>query len=286
MQAHARTVPVLVDTQNTLKVPFDAGKWNQADNVIQPLEEAVAKGGRYQLPRGILEDMRNIAGSDKTWQDQFAPMLKDKGYDSLFYPHVTDYGTSRTGKYNTFMTFDPKQTIPRFSPEGMQAAAERGVQNPMPKDLAYDEGGPKNWSLPRGILKKITDPEPAGPVWDRVAERQQQWQTEYDKQFASPMQDFTDLKKKFENKEISGEQFWKEYDKIFNNPPSPPPPSALQPIPKGMLAQLDADLAAGKISKEEFDRGFKFVSANTPESGMVPENYKKIAAKSVKKYIK
>jgi hypothetical protein len=53
-----------------------------------------------------------------------------------------------------------------------------------------------------------------------------------------------------------------------------------------MLAQLDADLAAGKISKEEFDRGFKFVSANTPESGMVPENYKKIAAKSVKKYIK
>jgi hypothetical protein len=156
-------------------------------------------------------------------------MLQDKGYDSLFYPHVTDYGGRP--KYNTFMTFDPKQTIPRFSPEGMQAAAERGVQNPMPKDLAYDEGGPKNWSLPRGILKKITDPEPAGPVWDRVAERQQQWQTEYDKQFASPMQDFTDLKKKFENKEISGEQFWKEYDKIFNHPPSPPPPSALTSSP-------------------------------------------------------
>ena len=30
-QAHARTVPVVADIQNPLKIPFDAGKWNRAE---------------------------------------------------------------------------------------------------------------------------------------------------------------------------------------------------------------------------------------------------------------
>jgi len=254
IHAHARTVPILADVQNPLKVPFDAGKWNQAENVIQPLEDFVAKGGRYQLPRGLLEDMRNIGGSDQTWQNQFAPMLKDRGYDSVFYPHGTDYSNRPMGKYNTFMTFDPAQTVPRFSPQGQKLAAERGVHEPMKKDPAYDwDEGATKWNIPKGLLKKIDDPEPFGPVREAVEARKQKWQENYDKEFGinKSMQTFADLEKKFKNQEVTGEQFWKEYDKIFETKNVKP----LEPVLKNkdkahddMAKKLAEDLKNMKIN--------------------------------------
>ena len=217
-QAHARTVPVVADIQNPLKLPFDAGKWNLPDNVIQPLEEAIAKGGRYKAPRGILEDMRNISGSEQTWQSQFAPMLKDRGYDSVLYPHFNDYITTTVPRNNTFMTFDPAQTVPRFSPEGYKLAMERGVHEPMKKDYAYAYGELPDYKLPRGLLKKVEDPEPFGPAREIVEARQKKWKEDYDAEFnkSNTLQSFHEVQEKFKNKEITGEQFWKEYDKLFN----------------------------------------------------------------------
>jgi len=203
LRAHARTMPVLIDTQNSLKIPFDAGKWNKAENVIHPLEEVVAKGGRYKLPRGMLEDMRNISGSNKTWQSQFAPMLKDKGYDSVFYPHNVDYITPQVPKSNTFMTFDASQTVPRFSPEGHKLATERGVHEPMLKDYAYAEGL-SNWRLPRGLLKKVDDPEPFGPVKETVEARKK-----------ASLEGMSDLNK-LTDKYVKGEITPQEYEKLHN----------------------------------------------------------------------
>jgi hypothetical protein len=153
--AHVRTMPIVMDVQNALKYPIDAGKWNIPENVINPLAEKVAKG--YKTPRGLLSDMENIAGSKQMWQEQFVPMLKERGYDSIYYPHGTEYGDRN--KYNTFMGFDAEQFMPRMSPGGQKLIGERGVHEPMKVDPSYTSETPK-WRIPSGILKRIDDPEP------------------------------------------------------------------------------------------------------------------------------
>lgn len=152
--AWPRVKPYLLDTKNTLQFPADAVKWNQPEPVIQSLASQMRQG--FTAPRGLLSDMYNISKSDKMWQDQFIPMLKDKGYDSLWYPHF-DQGTSQS-KYNTFMGFDPEQFIPRYSPEASQLIKERGVRGAIknPRDYEPYEGVFETippWTMPKGILK-------------------------------------------------------------------------------------------------------------------------------------
>src|SRR5262245_13942402 len=158
--AGVRTKPFVADVQSALRYPADAGKWNVPSNVILPLEESMRRG--FVAPRGLLSDLKNIAGSEKVWQRDFIPMLKDRGYDALFYPHASEI----TGnKYNTFMIFDPHQTVPRFSPEGQQLIAERGIKNPMQHGWTYgtaeyeDWDKAAKWRLPAGVLKNPAEKE-------------------------------------------------------------------------------------------------------------------------------
>jgi len=152
--AGERIKPYLMDAQSALKYPADAVKWNDPDKVIGYLEENMRQG--FTAPRGLLSDMYNIGGTAKTWQDQFIPMLQDKGYDSLWYPHYSD--VMEAGPYNTFMAFKPEQLTPRYSPEGVKLAKERGVKNP-PEIKGWDDDLPiftdesYDWRLPRGVLK-------------------------------------------------------------------------------------------------------------------------------------
>jgi hypothetical protein len=147
--ADVRIKPFLGDFQSALRYPEDAVKWNNPDNVINALESNMRRG--FTTPRGLLEDMYNISSSPKTWQDQFVPMLKDKGYDSLIYPHAGSKG------YNTFMGFGPEQFIPRFSPEGISLATERGIASPKYK-WNEDVGGyiAPSWKFPKGVLSDPT----------------------------------------------------------------------------------------------------------------------------------
>ena len=329
-EAGIRTKPFLGDFQAALRYPEDAVKWNVPESVTSRLKAAMEKG--FVAPRGLLSDMYNISGSAKTWQDQFIPMLQERGYDSLLYPHASDY-TSGT-KYNTFMAFDPeRQVIPRFSPEGISLAEKRGVTN------TFDPRSGVPWRLPSGILKKpeaieslVKDPTKntfqwwdetytGSPLLKQISKTNEESQAKW---YAAKQDEFIseNLLKEYKKGYLPESEFIKGWDAIHgegagaqklefdalakadwinaiqkkkaalenkyygknntmtmdefinaNNALSKQQSQgsgaqkALQPVPQGMLAKLDADLAAGKITKEEFDRGFKFVSANTPESG-------------------
>jgi hypothetical protein len=158
--AEPRVKPFLMDARKSLVYPEDAVKWNEPARVIEPLQEAMRVG--FVAPRGLLSDMRNISASDKMWQDQFVPMLQNRGYDSLLYPHF-DMGTG-TSNYNSFMSFDPKQLTPKYSPEGSQLIKDRGVNKAIKKvsDFNDEEGkfsNIENWTPPKGILKKESEVE-------------------------------------------------------------------------------------------------------------------------------
>jgi hypothetical protein len=169
----ARTIPTVMDARSALRIPFDAGKWNEAGNVIEPLAKKIAGG--FEAPRGILSDLENISGSNKTWREQLTPMLKEKGYDSILYPHHTNYGDK---KYNTFGLFDAEQMTPRWSPGGRVLEAERGVYEPMKSAEAP-------WRLPKGILKPIEEAEPAAVGKEFVDRQGKIWQENYEKNLAN-----------------------------------------------------------------------------------------------------
>ena len=159
--AASRLKPFYADVKSALTYPTDAIKWNDPGNVTGYLQTAMENG--FKAPRGLLEDMHNISGSSQMWQDQFIPMLQNKGYDSLWYPHMSDRGNK---KYNTIMTFEPEQLVPKFSPEGVSLAAERGVKPFMRPGDATD------WRMPEGILKRPKEYETLRP---RAEENTQQW---------------------------------------------------------------------------------------------------------------
>jgi hypothetical protein len=152
--AGPRTKPYLLDADGTMKFPIDAGKWNEPWSVITPIEDEMRAGKPY--PRGLLEDLHNISGSDEIWQSQFGPMMQDRGINHLFYPHAGSW------KPDSFLTFDPNKLTPRYSPEGVKLAEERGVVEPKghisrknwqrdPDIPSYQE---KPWVMPRGVMYK------------------------------------------------------------------------------------------------------------------------------------
>lgn len=154
--AGIRVKPYLADVRSAMKFPEDAVMWNQPSYVIPKLQEAMREG--FAAPRGMLEDMYNISGNDATWQRDFIPMMQSRGIDSLLYPHSTGYNFGGKTPYNSIMAFDPKQMIPRYSPEGAQLAAERGVKDPMIKGGSWNEdidvNYPQKWTVPGNVLYK------------------------------------------------------------------------------------------------------------------------------------
>lgn len=147
--AGPRTIPVVLDVKSALAFPGDAGKWNIPSNVTSTLEDAMKSG--FKAPRGLLDELHNIAGSEQVWQRDFSPLLKSLGYDSLYYPH----GSINTPhKYNTFLTLNAEQTIPRFTREGQKLIAQRGIHEPMKYDVFDNPTREQtSWRLPQGILK-------------------------------------------------------------------------------------------------------------------------------------
>ena len=148
--AGPRTMPVVADIRNPLKYPGDAINWQSADNVVGVLESAMDETGRYSR---LHKDLTNIAGKSGKFESNFEDYLRGKGHDAVQYPHVTkSYGLP--DKFNSFMALDPEQVLPKFSPEGIALAKERGVIRPgislqwNPMDQAY-------WDLKhQGIMGK------------------------------------------------------------------------------------------------------------------------------------
>jgi hypothetical protein len=261
-----RNKPYLLDTKSSMKYPMDAIKWNEADNVISPIIQDMQTGGVY--PRGLLEDMKNISGSGQMWQDQFIPMMKDRGIDSLFYPHAG------SAKHDTFMAFDPKQLIPKYSEEGMELAAKRGVVEPMQHASRYGSVGAREpWRLPRSILHKpdefeslVKDPKKNTAQWwddsapdshiKQLSAKHEKLNAEADAAYEASMKKWdalNDLNKELKAGKVADEDYVAKYNELQGST-----------YGEKMLAQKKIDFKwdelwkqkkAGKITQEDFDIG-------------------------------
>jgi len=241
--AEPRIKPFLMDAQSALKYPQDAIKWNDPDRVIEHLEESMRRG--FSAPRGLLSDMYNIGGTKKTWQDQFVPMLQDKGYDSIWYPHYSD--TAGTSPYNTFMAFDPKQMTPRFSPEGQALIKERGVKE-KPKVSGWDPDSGTftdiaSWRLPKGILK------PEGEVESLVKSHTLNTRPWWD----DPNSSLSKIDEKFKQKQAEAEKQYKKWQ--AGNVPSSPG-YGMNDAAVEKLMGLNEQLATKQITPTEYDLAF------------------------------
>jgi hypothetical protein len=138
----ARTVPVVGDVKNPLKYPMDPINWKDSEGIIEGLKDSIKFQG-FKAPKGILEDFSKAESSAGGWEKNFIPMLKDRKYDSVVYPHtVGPYGGSTL---NSYMALDPGQVKMRFSPEGQELIKERGVIEPG-KKLHGIMGDVKDWN--------------------------------------------------------------------------------------------------------------------------------------------
>jgi hypothetical protein len=285
--AGPRTKPYLLDADGTLKYPVDAGKWNSADSVIPPIEDEMRRGKAY--PRGLLEDLHNISGSDEMWQSQFGPMLQDRGINHLFYPHAG------SNTYDSFLTLDPNKLTPRYTPEGVKLAEERGVVEPMshisrrpyPGADIWEE---KKWVAPRGImykpqegiesLVKLEDPKKNTFKWwgddappSKIKEISDKTSAEYDYHKAHSGYNLSINKLNMDHSKgkISDDDFIKSYNELKANKPAVDPQysshyygdkataeEALQTNKShSILDDLSKKYNKGQITKEQYWEGAK-----------------------------
>jgi hypothetical protein len=242
--ADSRIKPVLMDVKSALKYPADAIKWNDPERVIEYLESAM-RGG-FSAPKGLLSDMYNIGGTTKTWQDQFIPMLKDRGYDSVWYPHF-DPGTG-SSPYNTFMAFDPEQVVHRYSPEGVKLAKERGVKEPIRKVGGFDMDEGKfaeleNWRLPKGILKPPDEVESL--VKAHTLNTRPWWE--------DPSSSLYKIEEKYNQKQEAAAKQYKIWE-AGNVPTSPG--YGMNDAAINQLMDLNEQLATKKITPTEYDLAY------------------------------
>jgi hypothetical protein len=158
----ARTIPVVADIRKPLNYPTDPINWGVGDWVIKGVTDSMNRG--YKPPRGLLEDM--FAAERSGWEKNFVPMLKDRGHDSVLYPHATN--PIMEAQPNSYMALDPKQVTPRLSPKGQELIKARGILEPSKKltnldDVHYWNELPeaeKHWydapSGPKGTPKGTT----------------------------------------------------------------------------------------------------------------------------------
>ena len=131
----ARTIPVVADIRKPLKYPSDPINWADSDWVMRGVKEGTERG--YKPPKGLLDDMVAAEKSAGGWGKNFIPMLKDRGYDSVLYPHATN--PVMEAQPNSYMALDPKQVTPRLSPKGQELIKARGILEPSKKLTNLDD---------------------------------------------------------------------------------------------------------------------------------------------------
>jgi hypothetical protein len=119
-----RTMPVVGDFNNPLRYPLNPAVWNDPDMVVNNLALRREWGGR--IPKNLVDDFERAAKAPGKWEDNFFGMLRDRGHDSVQYPH-----SANTSRYDSFMALNPEQVVPRFSEQGQQWIKERGIKEPM-----------------------------------------------------------------------------------------------------------------------------------------------------------
>lgn len=169
-----RIMPVVADVNAAFRFPGDPRNWASPDAVLSILENVAAKGGR--IPKSMLSDFVNIEKQAGGWGKNFIPAMQEKGFDAIFYPHFSPRDPSAPmRKYNSLMAFEGKQVTPRYSPEGQELIAQRGIVEPMKTAPWYGHPDPgsytaavranpdikESWRMPQGILKPYDEMVPA-----------------------------------------------------------------------------------------------------------------------------
>jgi hypothetical protein len=146
-----RIMPVVADIKQTLKMPNDPGNWSNSGTIMEQFERHVNKSKHY--PRGLLDFMESAATRPGGWDKNFVSGLEKRGYDSIFYPNENILNS-----HDSFMVFNPKNIVPKFSPEGQEIIARRGLHEPMkgrPGYFEHSAEGYGKWRVPRGLLKEF-----------------------------------------------------------------------------------------------------------------------------------
>jgi hypothetical protein len=229
-----RTIPVLNDIRSSFRFPGDAMNWAIPDNVIGILENKARAGAR--LPRSMISDFENIAKQSGEWVENFPAAMKEKGFDSILYPHA-DYR-----KYNTIMAFDPEQVKFRWSPEGRALEQQRGVVEPFKR--WWDSDRTTSWRMPRGILKpydELSAPGEFKPMFKAADEKQMA-------QIGAEQERIKSLKTKLAEGKITPEQFQQGHYDIFGQRPLVPD---AETIKYWKSVYVDKDPLEPKVGKWE-----------------------------------
>ena len=279
-----RTMPVVADIQKSLKFPYDVGNWKEPRNLIGSMEEDIRFG--KTVPLGLLRDTMWADKQPGGIGKNFIPMLQDKGFDSLYYPHVSERYMGESPKYNTFMVLDENKIHPRYSEAGQELIKQRGVHEPMKRhfyDLEAERGNwnsdqmrshmrdivDEPWRIPQGILKPYAEHVPGQKgildaeiakartdefnAWLSKTSQQKQLQEFYDQGIVSSkeyIETYNKIHGENAFKATYGEGFApkKTQDIKFTGP------SPLKEKPFEVKAY--DDFKSGKISQEEYLRSF------------------------------
>jgi hypothetical protein len=129
-EASPRTMPVVADINKPLRYPANPVDWRDPNMVMGFLDHFLADG--YKFPKGALSALESAAVQGGGFEKNLIPSLQQRGYDAIQYPHSPGRG------YDSYMAFDPKQVVPKFSSEGQSLISARGVRNPG-KKINWDD---------------------------------------------------------------------------------------------------------------------------------------------------
>jgi hypothetical protein len=196
-------MPVVADVKSALRFPGDPRNWKNADVVMAQMEDAILNGG-YKVPSNLLKDVESAHVQRGGIEKNLIPMWKDKGFDSVLYPHA---GSKR---YDSFMTFDPGQMAPKYSPKGQELIQQRGLHEP--NRLSWDSGlsTPEPWRVPAGVLKKYGDSDPAD--FGKVSAKYQKEREDYQKRRYESLAKLVDEGTMTQEDFKKAREFWKLMD--------------------------------------------------------------------------
>jgi hypothetical protein len=251
--AGLRAYPVVADIRNPMRYPGDPINWQEPANVLGTLEfnmgyHNTAGGPNY--PK-LLKELDKLEAQSGHWKDNFPAYLKEKGYDAIQYPHVTK---GRDIGFNSFMALDPEQVLPKFSPEGIALAKERGVIRPQ-TTLNWNPMDQMYWDLKhQGIPQHIAASEAAAAMQKGVKLNQD----DPYKNIASMLSEEY-MSKPMSSKSYDADLIQKQLAGVFDNTPNP----AIMPAYQAQ--DLYKKYSNKEISKEEYQDGLKLIWANPPK---------------------